>query len=209
MRLQTCSEEETLYEHRVKRVAARKIYYCVEGRNAWWATWVQRYSEGCMHFSFSDAAAYVEESRTQGSVFYIIELPALIVESDRICLAFTQINCDSPLVGYSANALKNVVIPFRKRVEGVRNNYLQRGALLDGVFLSFEYDSRFWRSPPPPYDSVVRLISLCALESFEALPKDQLMAYKSRSIGSKYALEWEAEKSNIKFDAVRLLATHA
>ena len=205
MRLQTCHEDEDLSKYRVRRIAARKIYYCVEGRNAWWATWVKQYFEGCMHFAFDDATAYLENMRTQGSVFYIAELPALIVESDSFCLAVTQINCDVPLAGYSANALDQKIVQFRKRVEGAQDNYLQRGAPMDGLFFSFENDSRFWQSPPPQNDSVVRLISPCALDNFEELPTGQLTTYKSGSIGAQYLLEWSGEQSNIKSEAVRSL----
>lgn len=212
MLLQTCTEEscidEQLSEYRVRRVAARKIYYCVEGRNAWWATRVTRYFNGSMHITFDDATSFLEGMRTQGSIFYIVEIPALIVESECFCLVVTQINCDSPLEAYSANAVGQKIIQFRKKVGGARDNYLQRGAPMDGVYLSFENDSRFWRSHPPPNDSVVRLISPCSLEHFEDLPRSHLVTYKSRSRGSQYPLEWNGEKSAIKSDAIRSLATH-
>ncbi len=47
----------------LKNVKAVKIFYCFYGRNAWYTTWVQKYSENCMHSSLESAKEFAEANR--------------------------------------------------------------------------------------------------------------------------------------------------
>ena len=61
------------------RRGVRKIYYVFQGRNAWHSTWITQYNNGCMHINLDNAKKYAESLRACGSVFYIREIPALII----------------------------------------------------------------------------------------------------------------------------------
>lgn len=194
-----------LKDETVKRKAIRKLYFAHDGRNAWWTTQVQRYLDGCMHSSLESAKNYAEGLRVQGSVFYINELPALLLESDSIVLAVTQINCSDVLAGYSSNAVANNAPSGRQKMANAQNNYLTRGSPLEGALLSFDHDGRFWNKTPPPRDSVIRVLCDGSIRDFEPLGEAALGAYKSVSWGSQYRLGWSLREHNVRSDALRKL----
>lgn len=186
----------------VRRRGLAKLYYVHDGRNAWYATWVQRYLDGCMHTTLDSAKDYAESLRVQGSVFYIYEKPALVIEADEIVLAVTQINCTDVLAGYSATAVGEDVGFGRKKIANVANNYLRRGRSLEGAFLSFDADSRFWRSSPT--GSVIRVFGRTTLKAFEPVP-DRCRGYQSFSNGSYYRLGWSERSNEVRSASLRRL----
>ena len=84
----------------IKRLGLAKLYFVTSGRNAWWATWIKRYEEGCMQAKLRSAQQQAERRRTNGSVFYIRELPALFIEKEHALLIVTQINTEHVLGSY-------------------------------------------------------------------------------------------------------------
>lgn len=78
-------------------VSSIRLYYLHDGRNAWWSTWVQRYGQDCMFASMSMACEQAEHRRVQGSVFYILEVPALLFLGPGFNMAIAEINTDCPL----------------------------------------------------------------------------------------------------------------
>lgn len=187
----------------VSRKSVRKLYYVHDGRNAWYSTWVQRYLDGCMHSSLSSAKRYAENLRVCGSVYYINEIPALLLESESLVLAVTQINCIDVLAAYSSNAVRNEAASGKQEIKNLLHNYLTRGSPIEGAFLSFEPDSHFWKNTPPPRDSVIRVLCEGSLRDFESLGKGALSGYKSKSCGSQYLLEWSHCEHKIQSDALR------
>jgi hypothetical protein len=187
----------------VKRRGLTKLYYVHDGRNAWHATWVQRYLDGCMHTTFDSATDYAESLRVQGSVFYIYEKPALVIEADEMVMAVTQINCRDVLAGYCATAVSDEVGFGKRKIANARNNYLRRGSSLEGAFLSFDGDSRFWRDPPLQ-DSVIRVFGRTTLRAFEPMP-GRCRGYRSSSNGAYYRLGWADRGNDVRSTSLRQL----
>lgn len=156
-----------------------------------------------MHSSLSSAKRYAESLRVRGSVYYINEIPALLLESESLVLAVTQINCTDVLAAYSSNAMKNNAVSNQHKVENFRQNYLTRGSPIEGAFLSFEPDSHFWKNNPPQCDSVIRVLCEGSIRNFEPLGEGALSGYKSISKGSQYFLEWSPREHKIRSDSLR------
>ena len=51
------------------RCAETQVFYLGYGRNAWNATWINRYDPGSMSFNDADLRTAAEARRVQGSVF--------------------------------------------------------------------------------------------------------------------------------------------
>jgi hypothetical protein len=180
----------TLDAEVVVRRGARKLYFLHDGRNAWHSTWVQHHHDGCMHSTWQGAASHAERLRKQGSVFFIHELPAVVLQAESLVLAFTQINTDDVLEGYSPHAMTSEA-PYGKQLrDDARNNYLILGSALGGAWLSLEPDSRFWRKRPPPRNSVVRVLAHGGLDDFERCGRGKLKRFRSYSVGAEYLLNW-------------------
>jgi hypothetical protein len=188
----------------VHRRKLGKLYYLHDGRNAWYSVWVQRYLDGCMHATLKSAKDNAEALRVQGSVLYIHEMPALLLESKDLVLAITQINCSDVLAGYSAIAVSDQLSPGYVRVENSRNNYLQRGSSLEGAYLSFEHDSRFWKVAPPFKNSVIRVFERTRIDTFEPLTT-RLLGYQSHSSGRNWRLGWNECKNEVRSTSLRKL----
>lgn len=172
----------------VNAVRGGKLYFVHDGRNAWWSTWVQRYEVNCMHISLERAKQYAERQRVQGSVFYVNEIPALLVQGGSLVLAVTQINCSNALSGYSADAVTEVLPPGFEKLENARNNYLEQGSPMIGTYLSFAPESRFWCERPVS-QHIVRVVCRSTLEAFQPLVLP-LKSHKSHSSGPRYLLGW-------------------
>lgn len=188
-------------ELKLRGVRAVKIYYCFYGRNAWHSTWVQKYYKDCMHSNLESAKRFAERNRVQGSVFYIKELPALLFDGGNYPVLVTQINERCPLREYSAKALREDVSIGSEKIEGYRNNYLTFGAPMNGVILSFEHDSRFWKTQQPLKNSVILLYTKTEFESVE-LKTTKLKAWKSSSLGKDYCLSWNPINSRVSQSSV-------
>jgi hypothetical protein len=180
------------------------IYYVFNGRNAWHSTWVTQYTRNCMHKDFGLAQAQCERNRTQGSVFNIKELPALRISSGAGNLVISQINCETPLLGYSADAILEDVRPGQRKIDNAQDNYIRIGAPISGCALSFAYNSRFWRKRPVG-NYVIILASDDPALQLEKLPRRNLVRHSSFSHGGAYKLGWRQLDSNIKKNGVTSL----
>ena len=99
--MQTYADQFSFSKEKVTGCLAVKIYFSIEGRNAWWSTWKQTYTEGCMQLTLNSSKTILGQKRKQGSVFYIIEMPAIVFQHTLGgCLVVTQINSQSPLKDY-------------------------------------------------------------------------------------------------------------
>lgn len=179
------------------------LYFVTTGRNAWHSTWVQQYTNGCMHSSIASAKQYTEKLRTQGTVFTIKQQPSICLTTDSGTLFVTQINCSSPLSDYSHDALSPMPKDGTKLIKGAQDNYLVSGANTQGAILSFERSSRFWRTPPPPKNSVIIIATEIVHLKIEPLPTEKLKAWSSYSNGSGYLLGWRERENDIKPNAIK------
>lgn len=189
---------------RLRGVKAVKIYYCLYGRNAWHSTWIQKYFPNCMQITFDAAKQYAESLRIQGSVFSILEMPALQIDSGSVKFLATQINTITPLRGYSPNALRDIPT-WKNKIDNLRENYLKFGAPIEGSMLSFDYDSRFWRTRQPPKNSVILLYFDSNIE-LEALKTTKLKSWRSNSVGEHYYLNWHEVDNAVRQSAVMRIA---
>lgn len=182
----------------VSRIKTGILYFVFSGRNAWHSTWVQKYTDGCMHTNLQSAKNYVETKRVQGTVFNIIQLPCLIIESNDLKLYFTEINTSDPLSGYSPQAVTNSPPQGYKLVDNFKDNYLNNREQLCNIILSFNRNSRFWKVKPSANNSIQIFISqnISAYET-ENIPEN-LISYRSVSVGKKFKLSWKNNKSNVK-----------
>lgn len=77
------------------RCAETQVFYLGYGRNAWNATWINRYDPGSMSFNDADLRTAAEARRVQGSVFRIESLPLFVIGSARGTFGVCEINARS------------------------------------------------------------------------------------------------------------------
>ena len=173
------------------------LHFVITGRNAWWRTWIQRYSDGALHLSLGGAKAYSEARRVQGTRFAIEQIPALVFTGEHHVLAVTQINTTEPLKHFD-----------RTRLDELGSMLRLRSLTLGQLVQVFARNSNFWTVPPASNDSLL----VTAAEADTALPaRDDavsLTSWTSSSFGPRYRLNWASEKSDINTDHVVALARH-
>ena len=200
---------DKLARSEVKDVSAGLLYYLFSGRNAWHSTWITRYAEGCMHGGLQAAKDTAEGKRTMGSVFYIAELPALIIKSAAGVLAATEINSERPLSGYAPDAVRDDVPAGTRKLKGARDCYIEKCAPMLGAALSFDHMSRFWNRRAPPRNTVVVVAANDPGLAFDFLPTAKLQSRCSYSNGGSYRLGWRTiddRYSGIVTEPVRRIA---
>jgi hypothetical protein len=193
----------------VQSIEAVCIYYCFRGRNAYWGTWATHYFPGCMHHSLASAQAFAEGQRTQGSVFYVHQLPALLLSTGISCALVTQINTGHPLKDYSHKALPEKEGWVHRTAKNTKSVILAKGEVLSDVLSSFSPDSNFWRVPPPTKNSVVMLAVEGAVNDLERLDSHKLHSWVSKSLGPDYLLNWRQEGQITEASAVSSLRHEA
>lgn len=185
-----------LAESRISEVRAVKIFYVSSGRNAWYSTWVKRYSPGCMHVSIDTAKDHAERMRKQGSVFVIREQPAVAGISTAGAVIATQINTPRPLAAYSQSALLGAYP--RPTPESGPDDYLVEGAPMLGFAQTFDWGSQFWRARPPVRDSVFLLALDRRDIELEALSKAKSNEFVSGSVGPNFYLHWAIRPADVE-----------
>ena len=190
--------DKLLFDKVIKK-GIRKIYYVSSGRNAWWSTWVKKYNSGCMHVTLHGAKQYAEKLRTNGSVFYIQEIPALVLEGKFISLVVTQINCQDILQNYNPK--------FKDLTTCTTHCHITAGSLLCHAYNSFAYNSVFWYVAPPAKNSVLRLLCDTKLKDFDLYCTSSINSYKSESIGPDYYLRWLQSTFEVKNKSLARIVT--
>ena len=155
-----------------------------------------------MHTTLESAKKHSEDRRTQGTVFNIKEVPAVLLRSKSGCIVVTQINTGNPLAGYSADATTGSVGPNMKKIEGALDNYICRGAPMLGAALSFLPGSRFWKTMPPYKNSVIIISTNETAVEFLPLPTRSFTIKTSFSRGGGYLLGWTDREASITPDGV-------
>lgn len=88
------------------------VNFLTTGRNAWHSTWVRQYQPGAIMGREAPLRQRAESQRTQGSVFYIDQLPALILQSDLLTLIGLEVNRSDQL-GRFAAVFDGALTPWR------------------------------------------------------------------------------------------------
>lgn len=189
-----------LMESKVEHIEAITVYYVYTGRNAWHSTWITQYTEGCMHSTLQSAKAYAETKRIQGTVLNISDLPALHIYSPAGSIIVTQINTKQPFKDYSRSAVRESH-RYYDLIENHLNDYLVPGATIHGAVLSFDSDSRFWRSPPPMLNSTI-IVTPSEKPCEYSISQNTNKRRRSISYGSSYTLGWKEQDTDISSEAV-------
>lgn len=165
----------------IKRIDSGLVYFVHNGRNAWHSTWVQKYVPGCMHSTLDDAKRFCEGMRVNGSVFYIIETPAIAACFNYGKLIATQINTTTPLNGYSPN----------KTTAHTNSDKLSSQPLtIEELTTSLKIDSIHWEKSKHHNQPVILLWLFDPNAHVDKIKKRGLKTYKSISYGKKYLLGW-------------------
>lgn len=173
----------------IKKIEHGIIYFVHNGRNAWHSTWVQKYYPGCMHSTPEEAIEYCEEKRTNGSVFYIIETPAIIICFNYGKLIATQINTSSPLESYSPPWLMD----SSRHTKQEEN---RTPSTIEEITASLNIESIHWNKPQQNNQPVILLWLFDHDASIAPITESPLATYRSASHGTKYYLSWsKLEKS--------------
>ena len=178
------------------------VYYASYGRNAWSSTWIQRYQQGALHNSFSSAKDHCEELRTQGSVFSIDELPAIVILTNARVVYITEINSVNPLCGYSGRYNDR---RWREVSENkCHTKKINRLLSMAEIESSFLPGSPYWHLNPSPQNSV--MIAEINHNGDPPEIKTRMTArrncYASNSYGSDCLLGWRETPSKIKSGGV-------
>ena len=163
----------------VRSVKVVKLFYVTTGRNAWWSTWITRYSPGCMHSTMESAKAFCELGRVQGTVFYIDELPSLAFIVPERALVISEINTEA--------FLKRLDL---KRLTSITTVFPVSSMTLRQMTYVFQPQSPLWPAAYPQEDSAI--LSFCSAPATltEINGSDQLASFASSSTGPNYYLNW-------------------
>lgn len=171
------AEDELL--HLVRSVRVGKVYYAHTGRNAWWSTWITRYSRGCFHTSLRAAQSYCEMRRVQGTVFYIDEVPALtFCSGDRVLVA-TEINTTAFLSRIDQDRVAHIFATLPVTTFTFKQ-----------IYLVFRPASLAWRQGYPQQNSMLVHFGVGEEAPEMVAHDDELQSYQSRSLGGGYRLIW-------------------
>lgn len=170
----------------VVSIQAVRGYRVFRGRNAWNFTWSLGGPSYTLYSIRQEAMACAEGWRSQGSVFYIADWPAVEFRTVSETLLVTQLDTDDPLAEY---AVRSDPPPGKDLQQLALNNYVRIGAPLDGVELSFNPDSRFWRHPPSRSGLVSRRKPNSECQ-YDPILGNALQLHKSHPIGRSPALNW-------------------
>lgn len=172
------------------RARGVKLYFVHNGRNAWHSTWTQKYHPDCIHLSMQSAKAYCEKHRNNGTVFYILEMPALELHSGSSTVLITQINAASPLAGYTATT--GIALDEDQQDDALPSGLRWRvGDPLNAVANSFLPDSDAWPAPPPSDEKIIILGCVVLKSPLMPLAGMELRSWKSWSAGARHPLQWK------------------
>jgi len=163
----------------VREVKVVKLHYVTTGRNAWWSTWVTRYSQGCLHSKMDSAKAFCEARRVQGTVFNIDELPSIAFIAENRALIVSEINTETFLKRLDARRLTSITTVFPVST-----------MTLHQIMYVFRPESPLWPTDYPKQDSTI--LSFCSASGTlaELGAKEKMSSYTSSSSGPSYTLNW-------------------
>lgn len=184
--------EALLGRRHLKNVQAIKSYYLVKGRNAWHGNWVKTFEQDQLFFDLDSAKESAEERRNCGNVFYIEELPTVVLTSNIGDVIISEVNTDEPLKGFDCSSdLFRLRTPIAKAAK------------------SFDYYGNHWNSPPPNPESLFVLFDYLGARQYEPLGDHSLTKWTSYSSGGQYRLGWVEESGRFASSAILKLVRQA
>jgi hypothetical protein len=191
---------------RIWQVLPVQLYYVIEGRNAWWQTWTQRYRQDCMQEYLTSAKKICERKRVQGTVFRITQLPALAFRSDVGTLFISQINTDAPFSALRMHRLEGSLQMIQQaefmRMLDEKNNRVPSGRA-QGLYFSHVEQILYAGSdnylPSMSRENSVMVLYCCYFPQGESIgPNSKFQSWQSESFGKAYELSWS--QSEKRFD---------
>ncbi|MCX7197672.1 MAG: hypothetical protein NTW37_06700 [Proteobacteria bacterium] len=180
----------------VREVKPVKLHYVTSGRNAWWSTWITRYSPGCMHSTMDSAKQFCESQRVQGTVFYIDELPSIAFIADNRALVVSEINTDSFLKRIDVELLTTITTVFPVSTMTLRQ-----------MMYVFRPYSPLWPKDYPRLNSAIVSFSSAGDTMVELHTEEELFSYASSSVGPSYYLNWSTRRFQRDRSALHGIAT--
>lgn len=184
---------------KLKSINKGIIYHVFSGRNAWHSQWVTTYTNKCMHTTFESAKKHAESNRIAGSVFYISQLPCIVLRSEQSTILITEINSENPLSNHSYNLKNNYVQFILDNLDSellIKNENKEIQSTID----LFKTNSKHWQNTKR-HQSII-ILKQKAHIPIETLKTDNLSIRVSKSFGAGYYLIWRSIDSNIKAEAV-------
>ncbi len=131
-----------------------RVYRVIDGRNAWWNTWVRRWYQDEIYASLNAARHAVEGMRVQGSTWTIEEVPVCVFLGSQHALVVGEIHSREPLTkhGYSPVCkpfLNDLAVVFQRPANdnilclAAQGIEIQRFAGRAGLFSSVSEGGRF------------------------------------------------------------------
>lgn len=150
------------------------LYVITRGRNAWHSTWVENYSgPTALVADFASAATLAEKRRKQGNVFYIEQVPGLLLKSSIAPIALVEFHSNNCFGKWD--------------VEGAADR-LELGTPIAAV-LNALGPHGMWRGRPPSKHSFISGIA-----DWQPLtpmpPRTPIKRWTSQSVGRDYRLNW-------------------
>jgi len=179
----------SLHQESIEDRRIGKLYYLFKGRNAWHSTWINRYSDGCMHTSLVAAKKSAEKQRKSGTRFFIQELPVLILAAQENVLLVTQINCENVLLNYHPDG----AMRYRDNDE-LKSCNIDLFSPLNAAYDTFWVHSDYWDVRPPTSNSIIRFVLPREQAELEPYDGNKSQLYTSFSFGTNYHLGWSAAK---------------
>ena len=197
------TKDSSIEKAAVNAIDVKKIYYLITGRNAWHSTWVQHYYPNSFATDINEIEIEAERRREIGTVFYIIELPALCFETSNGVFVVSEINTQIPLQSFSpAVASRNLLIKDRmSKIYSISSFYPWQ--YLSQIIKIFEIGSPYWKEQPNATDSICSFfmenMKLCDLN---VLGNQLLKRTSQPSGGKKNSLCWSIKPSEIDSSSV-------
>jgi len=177
-------------ENLLMDVRACKVALLIRGRNAWHGTWVQHFMQNAeMYTTIESAKNGAEHLRAPGNVFYVLEVPALLLLGKITSTVHVETSNERPFehfAGIGNWTNKSVLGNFR---EGI-----YPGVSLRDAARVIENTRLFWGENR--FSSRNMLAGHVTSLDDLAFKTRSLQAFRSFGQGSEYLLGWEIFENN-------------
>jgi len=163
------------------------IAFLYRGRNAWHSTWVQNwFREARLYRDIYGARFGAESLRKQGSVFYVREVPALLLRGSRESVVVCDINASAPFSEFDGVGCVPVDTAEGRWIDGI-----YPGVSLRDATRAFDPASGKWRGAQKAEGSVA--LGLVSADSSLPSREEELRSVKSYPQGTGYLLGWTTD----------------
>lgn len=146
---------------RILEAYSSTCWYLTYGRNAWYSTWITRYAPGCVAFDLELLKAKGERDRGPGNVFYIQEMPCLVLLTATATYLILEINGGD----------------FISRLHGLLKETCDIAQVVQACAAY-------------PENTVLSLKANRRIDPPDVPYRHELAQMKSEAVGNKYLLNW-------------------